>query len=471
MNLEENVLSHLSDKEDELATLAKDIWHHPQIALQESYASGLISSQLERAGFSVRRELAHMPTAFLGSWGEGTPIIGVFGEYDALPGLSQKISASREPTEEAGPGHGCGHNLLGVASLAAALTVKAVMEDHGIKGTIRYYGCPAEETLVGKVFMARDGLFDDLQAALTWHPMYANTVWNSASTAMNSFKFNFHGVSTHAAVSPEAGRSALDAVILTDIGVNYLREHIIQDARIHCVITNGGLAPNVVPSYAQVWYYVRAPQRSQVDEIYQRVLNIAKGASLMTGTTFDVQFLVGCYDYMPNETIGQTLLEKMKEVGAPQFTDDEIAFAKLLQTTVSHDAVEGMLRSYGLTREQVGDPLCDKILDKVGSWTKGDMVPGSTDVGDLSHIAPTAQVTTCCMPLGIPVHSWQSTASVGSTIGLKGMILAAKTLALTALDLLTKPQLVEAAHDEFEKATGGKKYVSPLPQGAVPSIE
>ncbi|MBL7064759.1 MAG: amidohydrolase [Anaerolineae bacterium] len=465
MGLEKTVLNYLDANRDRLARLAKDIWDHPEVGLQEFYASKLIADVLEKAGFSVNGGVAQMPTAFVASWGEGKPVIGILGEYDALPGLSQKVSATKEPIEEGAPGHGCGHNLFGVASLGAALAVKEAMEESTIKGTIRYYGCPAEETMIGKIFMARAGVFDDLDAAIGWHPFYANTVWSCSSLAMNSFKVNFHGVAAHASAAPEAGRSALDGVQLMDVGVNYLREHIVEKARIHCVITKGGEAPNVVPPFAQVWYYVRAPLREQVEGIYSRMLDIAKGAALMTGTTFEVDFLTGGYDMLPNDRLGELLLEKLKQVGPPQFTDEEKDFAKQLQATLPPDAVENILRSYGLTREEVGDPLCDRIVDP---FDKGEVLPASTDVSDVSYITPTAQVTTCCQALGTPVHSWQNVAFAGSSIGFKGMMLAAKAMALAALDLETKPDILKAARDEFEKKTEGKKYVSPLPEGTVP---
>ncbi len=465
MGLEKTVLNYLDANRDRLARLAKDIWDHPEVGLQEFYASRLIADVLEKAGFSVNGGVAQMPTAFVASWGEGKPVIGILGEYDALPGLSQKVSATKEPIEEGAPGHGCGHNLFGVASLGAALAVKEAMEEDTIKGTIRYYGCPAEETMIGKIFMARAGVFDDLDAAIGWHPFYANTVWSCSSLAMNSFKVNFHGVAAHASAAPEAGRSALDGVQLMDVGVNYLREHIVEKARIHCVITNGGEAPNVVPPFAQVWYYVRAPLREQVEGIYSRMLDIAKGAALMTGTTFEVDFLTGGYDMLPNDRLGELLLEKLKQVGPLQFTDEEKDFAKQLQATLPPGAVENILRSYGLTREEVGDPLCDRIVDP---FDKGEVLPASTDVSDVSYITPTAQVTTCCQALGTPVHSWQNVAFAGSSIGFKGMMLAAKAMALAVLDLETKPDILKAARDEFEKKTEGKKYVSPLPEGTVP---
>lgn len=465
MGLEETALSYLDANEDKLTELAKHIWEHPELGLQETRSSQLLADALEKAGFSVDVGVGQMPTAFVASWGEGKPVIGILGEYDALPSLSQKVSATREPIEEGAPGHGCGHNLLGVGSLGAALAVKEAMERDRIEGTIRYYGCPAEEILIGKIFMARAGAFDDLDAAISWHPSYANTVWSSSSLAMNSFKVDFHGIAAHAAAAPESGRSALKGVQLMDVGVNYLREHISEKARIHCVITDGGEAPNVVPPFARVWYYVRAPLRKQVEDIYSRMLDIAKGAALMSGTTFEVDFLTGAYDMLPNDRLGELLLEKLKLVGPPRFTEEEKDFAKQLQSTLPPDAVENALRSYGLTREEVGDPLCEKIVEP---FDKGEVLPASTDVGDVSHITPTAQITTCCQALGTPAHSWQNVASVGSTIGFKGMMLAAKAMALAVLDLQIEPGILKAARDEFEKEFKGKKYVSPLPEGVAP---
>jgi len=465
MNVKENILSYLEKKQELLADLAKDIWDHPQLGLKETYASKLSADVLQKEGFSITKDVGNMPTAFIASWGKGKPIIGILGEYDALPGLSQKVSTKKGPTKDGQPGHGCGHNHLGVASLGAALAIKEAMKSNGINGTVRYYGCPAEETLIGKVFMAKSGVFDDLDASLTWHPMNSNAVWNASCLAMNSFKLNFHGIAAHAGASPEKGRSALDGVMLTDIGVNYLREHIIQESRIHCVITNGGLAPNVVPDYAQIWYFVRAPRREQVEEIYSRLLDIAKGAALMTGTTFDVEFITGSYEYLANNTIGEIFQEKLKEVGAPKFTEEERKFAKELEESMPADSFEATLKASGLTQEEVGGYLSDKIIEiGKGPLSKGKILAGSTDVGDVSWITPTSQFTTTGIPFSIAQHSWQSTASYGSSIGSKSAMVAAKILALTALDLLTKPDLLQSAQDEFKKTTGGKKYVSPLPE-------
>jgi aminobenzoyl-glutamate utilization protein B len=361
--------------------------------------------------------------------------------------------------------------LFGVASLGAALALKTVMEQHNIPGTIRLYGCPAEETLVGKTFMAKAGVFDDLDAALAWHPGDTNVVWAGSSQAMNSFKVNFHGVSSHAAADPYNGRSALDGVQLMDIGVNYLREHVIPEARIHSVITSGGLAPNVVPAYAQIWYFVRASRRDQVAAIYERMLDIAKGAALMTGTTYDVDFLTGCYEMLPNKVLSRLLLEKMQAIGGSTFTDEEQAFARSLQNTFTPGAIADAFEhlqnqvTVDLNPTACDTPLWSAVLPHTETPR---VMPGSTEVADVSQITPTAQMTTCCWPFGTPGHSWQIVASSGSSIGFKGMLLAAKTLALAGLDLFTRPAVLEAARAEFQREKRGQPYVSPLPPDAFP---
>lgn len=471
MTPQQAALDFLDDRDEQLSFLARQIWDRPEIALQERFASGLIADELAAAGFTVERGVGQLPTAFVASWGRGAPVIGILGEYDALPGLSQRLSAERDAIESGGPGHGCGHNLFGVASLGAALALKALMQERGIAGTVRYYGCPAEETLVGKTFMARAGVFDDLDAALAWHPGDVNSAVPASSLAMNSFKVNFHGVASHAAVDPHNGRSALDGAQLMDVGVNYLREHIIPEARIHSVITSGGQAPNVVPAYAQIWYYVRAPRRDQVDAIYARMLDIARGAALMSGTTYDIDFVTGCYELLPNQALARLLLANMGAAGPLVFTDEERAFGRRLQASFAPGTVE---HAFALTQRTVSREL-DRSLAEEPLW--GEVLPhietplvfpGSTEVGDVSWITPTAQLSTCCWPLGTPAHSWQIVASSGSSIGSKGMLFAAKALALTGLDLLTKPEALAAARAEFDRRRGGRSYISPLPAGAVP---
>ncbi len=458
-----NILSYLDDQAPFLISIATDIWEHPQPGFKETYAATLIGDTLHNAGFRLTTAVAGIATALVAEWGSGAPVIGILGEYDALPGLSQKVIAQKEPIEPGAPGHACGHNLLGVAGMGAALALRRFMEDHGIEGTVRYFGCPAEESLMGKVFMARENVFAGLDAALTWHPMCVNTLWAASSAALNSFKLSFHGRSAHAGSSPDAGRSALDAVMLTDVGVNYLREHITSDARIHCVVTYGGEAPNIVPAYAQSFYYVRAPKRSQVEQIYERVLNVARGAALMTDTTLEVELVTACHEFLPNDVIQRLLLNNMKEVGPPSFDDDDVAFAQQLQATLPDGMVEDALRCYGRSSEEMGGPLCRTVLDAVGTLSRGEVQPVSTDVGDVSQIVPTAQLTACCMPLGVPLHSWQAVASCGSPIGFKTMLFVSKALALTVFDLLQNPDLVQSARQEFLTATGEKEYECPIP--------
>lgn len=471
MDAKQIIVDHINSQDEELSYIAKEIWNNPQVALQEEFASKLLAEKLEEQGFSIEWGAGGMPTAFVAEWGEGAPIIGFLGEYDALPGLSQEMSVDRSPIETGGAGHGCGHNLFGTACMGSVFALKEAMQADDIKGTIRFYGCPAEETLVGKTFMARDGVFDDLDAAISWHPGDTNIVWNGSSLAMNSFKVNFHGVAAHAGGSPWLGRSALDGVMLMDAGVNYMREHIHPDSRVHSVITSGGQAPNVVPAYAQVWYFVRAPQRHLVEEIYEWMQDIAKGAALMTGTTHDIEFITGCYDILPNDIMSQLLYEKMAEINDVSFTDQERKFAKGLQDSFPEGSVN---RGFDWTNESTSatlspdlkdDPLWEQVLPHSPT---PPLMGGSTEVADVSWITPTGQITTTCWPLGTPGHSWQTVASSGSSIGAKGMIFASKAMALAGYDLLTKPDVLAQAKAEFEKMKDGRDYVSPLPDGSKP---
>ncbi len=471
MDAKQIILDHINNQDEELSYIAKEIWNNPQVALEEEFAAKLLSEKLEAEGFSIEWGAGGMPTAFIAEWGEGTPIIGFLGEYDALPGLSQEMTTDRSPIEAGGPGHGCGHNLFGTACMGSVIALKEAMQQGDISGTIRFYGCPAEETLVGKTFMARDGVFDDLDAAISWHPGSTNIVWSGSSLALNSFKVNFHGVASHAGGAPWLGRSALDGVMLMDVGVNYLREHIHPSSRIHSVVTSGGQAPNVVPAYAQVWYFVRAPRRDLVDEIYERMLDIAKGAALMSGTTHDIEFITGCYDLLPNDTMSKLLYDKMAEINDISFTDQERKFAKDLQASFPEGSVSRGFdwmqdsSSLDLSKDLIDDPLWEQVLPHSDT---PPLMGGSTEVADVSWITPTGQITTTCWPLGTPGHSWQTVASSGSSIGAKGMIFASKAMALAGLELLTDADVLAQAKADFEKAKDGKDYVTPLPPEATP---
>ncbi|HVB11236.1 MAG TPA: M20 family metallopeptidase [Bacillota bacterium] len=465
----QSAIDYVRDHAPLFQELSDRIWESPELGLHETKSSAVLADALEADGFHVARGLGGMPTAFTATYGEGKPVIALLGEFDALPSLSQARGVA-EPRAlvPSGPGHGCGHNLLGTAAAAAAMAVKRAIERGEVRGTVRFYGCPAEETLVGKVFMVKAGLFNDVDCALTWHPASMNGVSNGSSLAMNSAKFTFHGISSHAAAAPDRGRSALDAVELMNVGVNFLREHVPATTRIHYVITDGGLGPNVVPNRAEVWYYVRAPKRGDVEEIYARVLNIAKGACLMTDTTHDVRLLCGCYDTLPNRALGDRLHENLTAIGAPRFTDEERQLARQLQATVGEGAVAkavAQLKKRGA--EITATDLFEGIAPQSGFGEPGG---GSTDVGDVSYVVPTAQVRCVTAPIATPGHSWQNVVAVGSSIGQKGMGFAAQTMAATCCDLMREPELVARAHAEFREATAAAPYLSPVRDVAEPPL-
>ncbi|MEW6524769.1 MAG: amidohydrolase [Bacillota bacterium] len=452
--------------QDQLVTMSDTIWEFAEVGLREHRSADLLASVLEGAGFAVERGVAGLPTAFVATYGNRGPVIGLLGEYDALPGLAQDRVPYRSP-KNGRAGHGCGHNLLGVAAAAAAMAVAEAIQDGSLAGTVRFFGCPAEETLVGKVFMARAGLFDGLDAALTWHPGSSNTVWAS-STAMNSARFTFYGRTAHAAANPDRGRSALDGVELMNIGVNYLREHVIPEARIHYVITHGGGEPNVVPARAQVWYYVRAPRRDQVDEIFQRVLDVSRGAAIMTGTTFDVEILTACYNVLPNHSLGALLMANLESNGGPAFTREDVEFASRLVESFEPGQLEAAARS-----QKLPETLASQVLNTatVPPQDPNWVMAGSTDVGDVSWIVPTAQLVTACCPVGTAGHSWQFTAASGSGMGHRGMLLAARVLAGTVAELLASPGHLAEARAEFGRATKDTPYRCALPAGALPPLD
>jgi aminobenzoyl-glutamate utilization protein B len=444
----------------DLVTLAQAAWEHAEVSLQERKSAAEQAAYLKQEGFNVQLGLAGMPTALAATFGDGKPVIGFLGEYDALPGVSQTAKPHQEPLVAGGPGHGCGHNLLGVGSLAAAVALKREMQASGIKGTVRYYGCPAEETVIGKVFMAKHGVFNDLDAAITWHPSSLNVATMSSCLANNSARFAFYGRTAHAAGDPHMGISALDAVELMDVGVNYLREHVIQEARLHYVITHGGGQPNVVPAFAEVWYFVRAPHRRDVEEIYQRVVKIAEGAALMTGARLEIKFQTGVYEYLANPVVTDLMQECLQTVGAPVFTAEEKAFALEMEKSFAPGQRESLMRN-GEVPEEYWDVSLHEGVAPI--FDKGKVMKGSTDVGDVSWIAPTGQLGTACHVNGSTGHSWMITACSGMSIGHKGMLVAAKAMALAGYRLMTEPALLAQANAAFIKDTGGKPYVSPLP--------
>ncbi|TFG32600.1 amidohydrolase [Candidatus Thorarchaeota archaeon] len=468
--MKEDAWKWITENESNIIETSDKIWNLAELGLVEYKSAELLSNLLEENGFKVQRGVSDMPTAFVASWGKGNPIVAVQGEYDALPGISQKVVTHREPLIEGAPGHGCGHNIHGVSALGAAIATKTAMENNGIKGTIRYYGTPAEETFSGKMFMVRDGFYDDVDAVLSHHPGSSNVAGIGSSLAVNSVKFHFHGVASHAAYTPFLGKSALDALELMNTGVNYMREHIIQEARIHYVVQDGGMQPNVVPPYARSWYYIRAPEREQVEQIFDWVKKIADGADLMARTTHEVEFIEGVYNVLPSKALSDVVTANMRDVGTPEYSAKEMKFAEEIASTVSK---EDKIEELRLSRRPKWQDLIDATLDReiLDPWDEGIVWPGSTDVGDVSWVAPTMEFSTATYVLGIGAHSWQVVACSGAGIGHKSLLFAAKTMAGSAIDLLTKPELLKKAREEFEVRKAGRTYVSPVPKDLKPPLE
>jgi len=465
-----DAFSWIEGNRSRIIEISDRIWEFAEVGLQESKSSKLLADELEKHGFRVERGVAGMPTAFVATWGTGRPVIGVMGEYDALPGLSQKPMPKKEPVVEGAPGQGCGHNIHGTSGMAGAIATRVAMESSGVRGTIKFFGCPAEETLVGKVFMVRDGVFNGLDAVLSHHPSSTNTAHLSSSNAMNSVKFHFHGIAAHAGGSPDQGRGALDAVELMNVGVNYLREHIVQEARIHYVIEDGGHEPNVIPPYGRSWYYVRAPEREQVDHIYQWILRIADGADLMAGTSHTVQFLTGCYNLLPNRVFSELIVKNMREIGSPTYDKEELELAAEFSKTIPPEQKKAALRR---SKRPGWEKLLDVDMDTSipDPWGEGDVSGGSTDVSDVGWQAPTVEFSTATTVLGSPGHSWQITAISKTSIGHKSLLFASKVIAATALDLLTKPDLLKKVQDEFKDRLNGRTYISPLPADLKPPLD
>jgi len=460
----------IENNKKRLVEMSDKVWELAELGLIEFKSSALLADELEKHGFRVERGIAGMPTAFIATWGEGKPVIGIMGEYDALPGLSQKRVPREEPLESGKPGHGCGHNIHGTSGMAAAIAVKKAMEKHKVKGTIKFFGCPAEENFSGKVFMVRDGYFRDVDAVISHHPMDMNYVALESALAVNSVKFHFYGKASHAGGSPEHGRSALDAVELMNTGVNYLREHVIQDARIHYIIEKGGDQPNIVPPYARSWYYVRAPERDQVEFIYDWILDIARGAAMMTKTELKVEFLEGVYNYIPNRTIAELIVQNMREIGLPQYGEEDWKFAEEIAKTISHEMKIAQLKK---SKRPGWEKLVDKLIDDEipDPWGEGETSHGSTDVADVSWQAPTVEFGTASAVLASPGHSWQDVAQSGVGLGHESLIFAAKAMAATAIDLLTKEDALNKAKEEHRRRIGGKKYRSPIPPDHKPPID
>lgn len=479
MGITKNEALMAIDREKEAICAASDhVWENPETAFQEFKSTEILCELLQKEGFEVEQNLAGIATAFSGRFGHGKPVVGILGEFDALSGLSQMEGiAEKKPINDGEPGHGCGHNLLGAGSVAAAVAVKEYLVKNEKEGTVIFFGCPGEEGGSGKGFMARDGVFDELDFAVSWHPGDQNAVTVGSSLANYQVFYRFYGVSSHAAACPELGRSGLDAVELMNTGVQYLREHIIQEARIHYAITNtGGYSPNVVQPFAEVLYLIRAPKNDQVKEIFERVNDIARGAALMTGTRMEMQFVKACSNLVDNTVMEEVLQKNLEEIEREPYTEEEIAFAKKISDTYGGNKVDiqSVLSRYEKSRKKMVEEILTPHLNDVISnvivplMDVETAMAGSTDVGDVSWVCPTAQINAVTEAAGTPGHSWQQVAQGKSSIAHKGMLYAGKVMAGTVIDMLEDPELIEKAKEELRKRVGEEGYVAPIPKDVRP---
>ncbi len=451
-NNNQEVLSNLENKTSFYSTIAMEIWEYAEMGFLEENSAGLLQKTLKDEGFTIKSGVAGIPTAFVAEYGSGSPVIAILGEYDALPGLSQ-MAVPEKTTAGKAAGHGCGHHLFGTASTAAAIATKNWMKSKNIKGTIRFYGCPAEEGGSGKVYMVREGLFNDVDVALHWHPGATNGADVGASLANKSAKFRFYGISAHAAAAPDKGRSALDGVEAMNVMVNMMREHIPERARIHYVITDGGKAPNVVPDYAEVYYYARHNNRDVVMDIFDRIVDAAEGAAKGTGTTMEFEVLGGVHELLPNQVLQEQMYQNLVRVGGYNYTDDEKVFADKIALTLG-------LESANLN-----------TISTIQPYQAEGKAFGSTDVGDVSFAVPTVGMRAATWVPGTPAHSWQAVAAGGTSIGEKGMMIAAKTLALTAVDLFQNEDLLKQAKAEFLERRGDNFIYTPLLGDRPPALD
>lgn len=444
------ILASIEKHKTALVKLSDQVWAFAESALREKLSAKVLADYAEAQGFKVTRGVAGMPTAFIAEFGSGKPVIGILGEYDALPGLSQKAQPTKEPLTEGKPGHGCGHNMFGAASLGASIAIKELIAAGKLKGTVRFYGTPAEEDVGGKIYMAREGLFNELDVCLDWHPGYETEANMQSSQALVGYVVEFNGKSAHAAADPWNGRSALDAAELFNIGLNFLREHVKPSVRLHYVYKDGGNVPNVIPDHASVWFWIRDSKRSGVKAVEERVFDIAKGAALMAGVEYKMNLVTGDYEILVNETGARALQANLDLLDTIRYTPEEIGFAQQI------------MKEAGLPFQGIkGKPNPLKP-------TKPDPDGGSSDVGDISWIVPEISLQATTAPYGAPWHSWVVVACGGMSIGHKGMIYAAQGLATTMVDLFENERLRQEIRNEFEKRKNGEVWKAMLPEGPPP---
>jgi aminobenzoyl-glutamate utilization protein B len=444
------VISSVEIHKEELIALSDQIWAAAETAFKENVSSKLLADYAEKQGFTVERGVAGMPTAFVASYGSGSPVIGVLGEFDALPGISQKAQPTKAPLNEGAAGHGCGHNLFGVASLASAIAVKELIEQGKISGTVKFFGTPAEEKFFGKLWMAREGLFSDLDVCLDWHPSASTKADVQSSLALVDFTVEFRGQAAHASADPWNGRSASDALELYTTGINYLREHIKPTVRIHYHIQDGGQVVNVVPDYSRIWVRVRDTTRDGMLEVYERVKKMAEGAAIMANVDYEVKLVSGLHEVLVNRKGGEAMQKNLELLGPITYTEEEIAFGKTIQKATG--------------KPQVGMDSKIRPLEETKEHPGG----GSTDVGDVSWLVPEIRLGVTTAPKDTPWHSWAVVACGGMSIGHKGLVYAAKALGMTMTDLFENPKLVKEVQKEFKERKGDATYEAILPPGPPP---
>ena len=467
----------IAQKADTTVALAREIWGYAELSYEETRSAAALINALKAEGFTIEEGIADMPTAFTATFknGTGKPVVGLLAEYDALAGLSQKAACPvQEAVEAGGAGHGCGHNLIGAGCFAAAVALKDYLTKENKDGTVIFFGCPAEEGAGSKQFIARAGYFDNVDFAYTWHPAFVNEVGSRGSVAIMGANFTFDGVAAHAGSEPYMGRSALDAVELMNVGTNYLREHMIDAARIHYAYSDpGGTAPNVVQSHAVIKYEVRSPKVSQVQELFARVVDVAKGAALMTGTEMKYEVTMAFSDYVPNRTLGAVVDDCMRELGAPEWTDADYQLASEMLRTYNRTTLVSIKEKLGAyfdpdeLEQALRKPL-DQVIHPFNPRETG-YNSGSSDVGDIGYATPTVMLHMATACLGNVGHSWQNTAFACSDIGMKGMLRAAEAMTLATIRTMEQPELIEKAKEELRGKNGGK-YNCPLPEYVVPPI-
>lgn len=468
-NLKEKLSSLIEAKRDIFIDAADRIWETPEVRFATDESVKPYYEILEKEGFKIEKGLANMKNCFTATVGSGHPVIGILAEYDALNNLSQVADlGEQKPLVAGGSGHGCGHNLLGTGAMAAAVGLKDLLKQENISGTIKLFGCPSEESGYGKAFMARDGLFKGIDVALSWHPNESSFIWGGKSMAVYQLYFNFKGIASHAAAMPDKGRSALDAAELMNVGVQFLREHIIDDGRIHyAFIDAGGESANVVQPTASLYYFIRAPKSEQAHEIMERVKKIAQGAALMTETELEIKFDSACLDYMPNTTLSSAMYDNLKNYGKLELTDEEMAYEQRYYDSLTPGVIadnKARAKKYFNDATLGEKPMLTEILP----FDMSLGLSGSTDVADVSWSVPTAQVFVGCEPQGSAFHSWQWTANGKSSVAHKGMLAAGKVIATTALDVLLNPDLLSNAKAEHLENLDGKVYESAIPADVMP---